>query len=222
MAGTYICEASVPSISGLKRNESVQVIVEGKPEVDIQQTILQDQTVKFTCTVLGHPPPEIRWNIPGGEAPVKHSANKYISELLVELTPKLIQSGVQCTAENKYGSTRKNFELKMGKKLNFFQSTVCLFVVVGMSVSGQSVLIQMSPRLTILHLATVPSYSGPEKRDLTAVFQTVVASSRSRHQNLDAWEPTRIYDGRSVPGVRGSLFTTFQRGKSTGEAARFP
>ncbi|XP_026546373.1 basal cell adhesion molecule-like [Notechis scutatus] len=115
MAGTYICEASVPSISGLKRNESVQVIVEGKPEVDIQQTILQDhdQTVKFTCTVLGHPPPEIRWNIPGGEAPVKHSANKYISELLVELTPKLIQSGVQCTAENKYGSTRKNFKLKM-------------------------------------------------------------------------------------------------------------
>uniref|UniRef100_A0A8C6YI92 Ig-like domain-containing protein n=1 Tax=Naja naja TaxID=35670 RepID=A0A8C6YI92_NAJNA len=50
MAGTYICEASVPSISGLKRNESVQVIVEGKPEVDIQQTIIQDheQTVAYT------------------------------------------------------------------------------------------------------------------------------------------------------------------------------
>ncbi|XP_013921950.1 PREDICTED: basal cell adhesion molecule-like [Thamnophis sirtalis] len=115
MAGTYVCEASVPSISGLKRNESVQVIVEGKPEVDIQQTIIQEleQTVKLTCTVFGHPQPEIRWSIPGGKAPVKHSANKYIAELLVELTPKLIQSGVQCTAENKYGSAKRNFELKM-------------------------------------------------------------------------------------------------------------
>ncbi|XP_058051672.1 basal cell adhesion molecule [Ahaetulla prasina] len=115
MAGTYVCEASVPSISGLKRNETIQVIVEGKPEIEIQQTIIQelDQTVKLTCTVLGHPQPEIRWNIPGGKATVKHSANKYSAELLVELTPKLIQSGVQCTAENKYGSANKNFELKM-------------------------------------------------------------------------------------------------------------
>ncbi|XP_034293922.1 basal cell adhesion molecule [Pantherophis guttatus] len=115
MAGTYVCEASVPSISGLKRNESIQVIVEGKPEVEIQQTIIQelDQTVKLTCTVLGHPQPEIRWSIPGGKAPVKHSSNKYIAELLVELTPKLIQSGVQCTAENMYGSVKKNLELKM-------------------------------------------------------------------------------------------------------------
>ncbi|KAM3829399.1 basal cell adhesion molecule [Vipera latastei] len=115
MAGTYVCEASVPSISGLKRNESIQVIVEGKPELEIHQTIIQDQdqTVKVTCTVLGHPPPEIRWNIPGGKAPVKHSANKYVAELSVELDPKLIQSGVQCTAENKYGVAKKSLQLKL-------------------------------------------------------------------------------------------------------------
>ncbi|XP_070621036.1 basal cell adhesion molecule isoform X2 [Erythrolamprus reginae] len=115
MAGTYACEASVPSIPGLKRNESIQVIVEGKPEIDTKTTIIPEleKTVKVTCTVLGHPQPEIRWSIPGGKAPVKHSANKYIAELLVELTPKVIQSGVQCTAENKYGSAQKNIELKM-------------------------------------------------------------------------------------------------------------
>ncbi|KAM6427841.1 basal cell adhesion molecule isoform 1-T1 [Liasis olivaceus] len=114
MAGTYICEAAVPSIPGLKRNESVQVIVEGKPEIEMHQSMihLQDQTVKLTCSVLGHPQPEIRWSIPGGKAPVKHSANKFVSELLVEITPKLVQSGVQCTAENKYGSTKQNFPLK--------------------------------------------------------------------------------------------------------------
>ncbi|XP_063168599.1 basal cell adhesion molecule [Candoia aspera] len=115
MAGTYICEASVPSIPGLKRNESVQVIVQGKPEIEGHQSMIQplDQTVKLTCSVLGHPQPEIRWSIPGGKAPVKHSANKFVSELLVEMTPKLVQSGVKCTAENKYGTAEQNFQLKI-------------------------------------------------------------------------------------------------------------
>ncbi|KAG8143765.1 hypothetical protein E2320_000941 [Naja naja] len=101
MAGTYICEASVPSISGLKRNESVQVIVEGKPEVDIQQTIIQDheQTVAYT---------------PGLFRPSSSARDQMEHTWWGEVTPKLIQSGVQCTAENKYGSTKKNFELKMG------------------------------------------------------------------------------------------------------------
>ncbi|XP_015682670.1 basal cell adhesion molecule-like, partial [Protobothrops mucrosquamatus] len=47
------------------------------------------------------------------EAPVKHSANKYVAELLVELDPTLIQSGVQCTAENKYGAAKKSLQLKL-------------------------------------------------------------------------------------------------------------
>ncbi|XP_042296545.1 basal cell adhesion molecule isoform X2 [Sceloporus undulatus] len=112
MAGTYSCKASVSSIPGLEREQAVQVIVEGKPEMEQHQTITHyhalGQTVELTCSVLGHPEPEIQWSIPG-EATIEHSGNK----LSLELTPELVQSGVTCLAENKHGSDKQMFRFEI-------------------------------------------------------------------------------------------------------------
>ncbi|XP_062996524.1 basal cell adhesion molecule isoform X2 [Elgaria multicarinata webbii] len=115
-AGTYTCQASVPSIPGLQQNESVQVVVEGKPEIEQHQPIGHyhslGQTVMLTCSALGHPQPEIRWSVSGKEA-LRHSGNKVIGDLSVEVTPELVQSGVKCRAENNYGSAEQTFQLEI-------------------------------------------------------------------------------------------------------------
>uniref|UniRef100_A0A8D0HDE3 Ig-like domain-containing protein n=1 Tax=Sphenodon punctatus TaxID=8508 RepID=A0A8D0HDE3_SPHPU len=116
-AGAYTCEASVPSIPGLQRDQTVRVIVQGKPELEQRhdQTYYHglSQTVKLTCSALGHPEPQISWNISGGEPTVRSAGNRVISELTVELTPELAQAGVKCRAQNQFGSAEQTFQLQI-------------------------------------------------------------------------------------------------------------
>ncbi|XP_048357670.1 LOW QUALITY PROTEIN: basal cell adhesion molecule [Sphaerodactylus townsendi] len=69
MAGRYTCEASVPSVPGLHKDQSVQVIVEGPPEIVQPQSPSHyhnfGQKVTLTCSALGHPEPQITWSVPG-------------------------------------------------------------------------------------------------------------------------------------------------------------
>ncbi|XP_067317704.1 basal cell adhesion molecule-like [Anolis sagrei] len=108
MAGTYSCKAAISSIPGLVKEQTVQVVVEGKPEMEQHQSVTHYQTigqvVELTCSVLGHPEPEIRWSVTGEEL----SANT----LSVEVTPELVQSGVSCWAQNKHGSDKQTFQFE--------------------------------------------------------------------------------------------------------------
>ncbi|XP_061453862.1 basal cell adhesion molecule [Rhineura floridana] len=117
MAGRYTCEASVPTIPGLRRNQTVEVVVEGMPEVEKNQSTSHYQSVgqkvTFTCSALGYPEPEIRWSITGEEPSLKVSGNRVISELSLEVTPELAQSGVKCWAENKHGMDEQMFQLQL-------------------------------------------------------------------------------------------------------------
>ncbi|XP_054855168.1 basal cell adhesion molecule [Eublepharis macularius] len=114
-AGTYTCEASVPSVPGLRRDQSVRVIVEGKPELEQHQSPSHyhsfGQKVTLTCSALGHPEPRITWSIPG-EPLTNSSANRVTSRLSVEVTPELAESGVKCLAENQHGSDERTFQLE--------------------------------------------------------------------------------------------------------------
>uniref|UniRef100_A0ABM5ETE6 Basal cell adhesion molecule n=1 Tax=Pogona vitticeps TaxID=103695 RepID=A0ABM5ETE6_9SAUR len=117
MAGKYTCRASVPSIPGLQKEETVQVIVEGKPEMEKRHAKSpfhsMGETVKLTCMAFGHPEPEIRWSVAGQESVGQYYANRAVSELSVEVTPELVQSGVQCWAENSYGSDEQQFQFEI-------------------------------------------------------------------------------------------------------------
>ncbi|XP_060114344.1 basal cell adhesion molecule [Heteronotia binoei] len=115
MAGTYTCEASVPSIPGLHRDQSVRVIVEGKPEVERPQSPTHfynfDQKVTLACSAFGHPEPRITWSVPG-EPSTNSSGNRVTSRLSLEVTPELAESGVKCSAENQHGSDEWMFRLE--------------------------------------------------------------------------------------------------------------
>ncbi|KAL8219735.1 UNVERIFIED_CONTAM: hypothetical protein K2H54_032323 [Gekko kuhli] len=115
MAGTYTCEASVPSIPGLRRDQSVRVIVEGKPELERPMSpshyYSPDQKVTLTCSALGHPEPWITWSVPG-EPSTNSSGNRVTSRMSVEVTPELAESGVKCLAENQHGLDEWTFRLE--------------------------------------------------------------------------------------------------------------
>ncbi|XP_029432214.1 basal cell adhesion molecule [Rhinatrema bivittatum] len=114
-AGPYTCEASVPEIPGLHRNQSVRVIVEGKPQIEEKHykshVSTEGENVTLTCLVFGHPAPEISWSLPGVQPSMSHSGNGLTSTITVEVTQKLIQSGVSCSASNSHGTTQHKFHL---------------------------------------------------------------------------------------------------------------
>ncbi|XP_030067052.1 basal cell adhesion molecule isoform X2 [Microcaecilia unicolor] len=116
-AGPYTCEASVPEVPGLHRSQSVHVIVQGKPKIEEKpykrHVSTEGEKVTLTCLVFGHPNPEIFWSVPEVQHSMNHSGNVIISTVTVEVTQKLIQSGVSCSASNSHGTTQHSFHLSI-------------------------------------------------------------------------------------------------------------
>nr|XP_034973928.1 basal cell adhesion molecule isoform X1 [Zootoca vivipara] len=117
MAGGYTCEASVPSIPGLQRTQTIEVVVEGTPQVEQPQSTRHYQSLgqklTFTCSAFGYPEPEIKWSVTGEEPSARTFGNRVVSELSVEVTPELAQNGVTCWAENEHGKAEQTFLLQM-------------------------------------------------------------------------------------------------------------
>ncbi|XP_038239250.1 basal cell adhesion molecule isoform X2 [Dermochelys coriacea] len=118
MAGTYTCEASMPSVPGLQRDQTIQVTVEGKPEMEERpirhQLLAEGQRIQLTCSALGHPEPELSWSLPGVKPVVSSTGNRVTSEVMVEVTATLAKSGIWCRARNQFGEATQHFILKIG------------------------------------------------------------------------------------------------------------
>ncbi|XP_060708733.1 basal cell adhesion molecule-like isoform X2 [Hemiscyllium ocellatum] len=116
-AGSYVCEAKAPAIRGLKRSQSIEVHVQGEPEVQSNSRSLtvQQEGVKvtLTCTALGYPRANITWNI-SKRPVVTPTDNAVISQVSFPVTKRLAQDGVTCNATNKYGSALRHFQLAIG------------------------------------------------------------------------------------------------------------
>ncbi|XP_039369555.1 basal cell adhesion molecule isoform X1 [Mauremys reevesii] len=117
VAGTYTCEASVPSVPGLQRDQTVQVIVEGKPEMEARPTQHrlpgEGQHIQLTCSAVGHPEPELSWSLLGVKPVVSGTGNRVTSEVTVEVTAALAKSGIWCQARNRFGEATQHFTLEI-------------------------------------------------------------------------------------------------------------
>ncbi|XP_074836719.1 basal cell adhesion molecule [Carettochelys insculpta] len=136
MAGAYTCEASVPSVPGLQRDETVEVIVEGKPELDERPTQLQvvaeGEHIRLNCSARGYPEPQLSWSLPGVKPVASRAGGRVRSEVTLEVTAALAKAGVWCQARNALGEARQHFTLEIvgGPEPQAGSSTAVVAVVV--------------------------------------------------------------------------------------------
>ncbi|XP_067306811.1 melanoma cell adhesion molecule b [Pseudorasbora parva] len=113
-AGTYICEVMALSLSALQRQKSVQIVVQGKPEITkaiaVGSMNKDDRTVNLTCYAEGYPIPNITWTLfdqlTHQPIPVLNEESQVtntgvISTISVKATSELTAN---CTADNEFGT----------------------------------------------------------------------------------------------------------------------
>ncbi|KAM3922206.1 basal cell adhesion molecule [Leptodactylus fuscus] len=116
-SGVYTCEATVPTVPGLRKEESVTIIVEGPPDLGPEsETVdvpIDGQNITLSCSATGYPKPEISWHpseLKPSQTDMQVSDMSIKSNVVVKATSKLINE-ISCTAKNQLGSKEKKFKL---------------------------------------------------------------------------------------------------------------
>ncbi|XP_036130803.1 basal cell adhesion molecule [Molossus molossus] len=116
-AGTYICEAYMPTVPLLSRTQNLKLLVEGSPELRHEETQRaqgswrEGDEVKLVCSARGYPEPKLTWSAKGDSStePVPGGQGWVSSSLTLKVTNAMSQNGVSCEASNLHGSTHHVF-----------------------------------------------------------------------------------------------------------------
>ncbi|XP_032469942.1 basal cell adhesion molecule isoform X1 [Phocoena sinus] len=117
-AGTYTCEASMPTVPVLSRTRSFKLLVQGPPELRAEETQPKAEggwreggEVRLTCYARGYPEPKLSWSQLGGSLaePAPGGQGWVSSSLTLKVTSALSRDGVSCEASNPYGNDRHVF-----------------------------------------------------------------------------------------------------------------
>ncbi|XP_063798674.1 basal cell adhesion molecule [Pseudophryne corroboree] len=115
-SGVYTCEATVATVPGLHKEQSISVIVEGPPMLefgnDFFEVPAEGEMLTLVCEAKGYPEPEITWNPPELKGSRSVSGLNVVSEVSVKVTSKLIND-VSCKAQNSLGTKEKKFTLSI-------------------------------------------------------------------------------------------------------------
>ncbi|XP_077198252.1 CD166 antigen isoform X2 [Paroedura picta] len=108
-AGNYICETTLQEVEGLKKRQTLTLIVEGRPQIKMSKKTSSDGTFKtISCHVEGYPKPAVQWTAAGiGSLINKAKETKYIDG---KFSSKIIIAPEEnvtltCTAENQLERT---------------------------------------------------------------------------------------------------------------------
>ncbi|XP_043389779.1 cell surface glycoprotein MUC18 isoform X7 [Chelonia mydas] len=114
-SGNYSCEVAVAGVPGLSRSKQVYVAVHAKPQISPRDSLVpvkQNELVTLMCRATALPEPTITWSINGTvQNHIDH--HRVISNLTVQVTPELLQSGVTCMATNKLGTSSLHITLQL-------------------------------------------------------------------------------------------------------------
>ncbi|XP_049476803.1 basal cell adhesion molecule [Panthera uncia] len=112
-AGTYICEASMPTVPLLSRSQSFKLLVQGPPELRAEETQPRSEgswregdEVRLVCSARGYPEPKLSWSQLGGSPaePAPGGQGWVSSSLTLKVTSALSRDGVSCEASNPHGN----------------------------------------------------------------------------------------------------------------------
>ncbi|XP_059574663.1 basal cell adhesion molecule isoform X3 [Alligator mississippiensis] len=187
-AGPYTCEAAVPSVPGLQRNDTVHIVVEGPPKMEDPEPVFgrEGDLVRLSCQAQGHPLPHITWSL-HDVTPEDSGAEGHVnSTVWVQMTPELANDGVRCHAHNRYGEAETSFSLRIrgplaGPGAAVVAVVVCVLVL--LLVVGCFYGLQRRRHL--------PCRGGGEKRSLTPRAGGVTAPGGATELRPDGTEQSR-------------------------------
>ncbi|XP_073347700.1 melanoma cell adhesion molecule b isoform X4 [Pagrus major] len=116
-AGAYVCVVTVPEIEGMKTSGTLDVYVQGPPEItEPDNTEMEQQfetTVNLHCNVRGFPTPKVDWTTSDGK--VLDTASQELTEEGIQSTVSLKVTSditVFCNATNNFGTDAVTFNIK--------------------------------------------------------------------------------------------------------------
>ncbi|KAM5333346.1 CD166 antigen isoform 2-T2 [Glossophaga mutica] len=108
-AGNYVCETALQEVEGLKKRESLTLIVEGKPQIKMtKKTDPSGLSKTVICHVEGFPKPAIQWTITGSGSVINQAKEspyingRYYSKIIISPEENVT---LTCTAENQLERT---------------------------------------------------------------------------------------------------------------------
>ncbi|XP_075398704.1 CD166 antigen isoform X2 [Tenrec ecaudatus] len=108
-AGNYVCESALQEVEGLKKRESLTLVVEGKPQIKMtKKTDPSGLSKTITCHVEGFPKPAIQWTITGSGSVINQAKEspyingRYSSKIIISPEENVT---LTCTAENQLEKT---------------------------------------------------------------------------------------------------------------------
>ncbi|XP_033624051.1 CD166 antigen isoform X2 [Fukomys damarensis] len=137
-AGNYVCETALQEVEGLKKRESLTLIVEGKPQIKMtKKTDPSGLSKTIICHVEGFPKPAIQWTITGSGSVINQTEEspyingRYYSKIIISPEENVT---LTCTAENQLERTVNSLNVSANEnreKVND-QAKLIVGIVVGL------------------------------------------------------------------------------------------
>uniref|UniRef100_A0A2K6FIN7 CD166 antigen n=1 Tax=Propithecus coquereli TaxID=379532 RepID=A0A2K6FIN7_PROCO len=137
-AGNYVCETALQEVEGLKKSESLTLIVEGKPQIKMtKKTDPSGLSKTIICHVEGFPKPAIQWTITGSGSVINQTEEspyingRYYSKIIISPEENVT---LTCTAENQLERTVNSLNVSANEnkeKVND-QAKLIVGIVVGL------------------------------------------------------------------------------------------
>ncbi|XP_063126843.1 CD166 antigen isoform X2 [Rattus norvegicus] len=137
-AGNYVCETALQEVEGLKKRESLTLIVEGKPQIKMtKKTDPSGLSKTIICHVEGFPKPAIQWTITGSGSVINQAKEspyingRYYSKIIISPEENVT---LTCTAENQLERTVNSLNVSANEnreKVND-QAKLIVGIVVGL------------------------------------------------------------------------------------------
>nr|XP_056716833.1 cell surface glycoprotein MUC18 [Euleptes europaea] len=113
--GNYSCVVTMPEVSGLSHSKLIFVNVYSKPSLagEMHQEYVQvNELANFSCIAVAVPKATILWSTSNGTRGHWHRNGHVNSTLQIRVTPELLKSGINCTAQNSLGMAEYHFSLQ--------------------------------------------------------------------------------------------------------------